>query len=410
MASSFRQWESDPLFSAAEVVQDSADRLESLFRLILHEQSLIQEDHPDAKLLKSIEYHRRDLATTLGTTKWQLEDFEREVNCSGAMDKSHVRENMILRYKQFVMAIREQILNVESQLGDTSEGISLRSSQWVNLDEQDRNGLALFLSGENPSEHATSHDLEDSNIMKRFLDPITASSLNDEIIEQNPGEVEKLHMNGFECLDHNYSLTEDKLMKSRSNYSTQRSYEAKPSLGEVKRVHEGESWDLEADGATKKNLFHNNRLRGYYGRMNIFGPLHNLFFAYRSRGGRSFIKRWKDGEEQIHSPVYTKITHTAQSSSRQMNLASGYSRFQGLFSELFALVRYSCCWLGECRARYHSSSDFFGRYLGIPLWSCMSCFLVMHISCLNYSSLICAEVFFCLQVEIMSLWSWVPDP
>lgn len=26
MASSFRQWESDPLFSAAEVVQDSADR------------------------------------------------------------------------------------------------------------------------------------------------------------------------------------------------------------------------------------------------------------------------------------------------------------------------------------------------------------------------------------------------
>lgn len=27
MATSFHQWESDPLFSAAEVVQDSADRL-----------------------------------------------------------------------------------------------------------------------------------------------------------------------------------------------------------------------------------------------------------------------------------------------------------------------------------------------------------------------------------------------
>lgn len=30
MASSFHEWESDPLFSAAEVVQDSADRLDSI--------------------------------------------------------------------------------------------------------------------------------------------------------------------------------------------------------------------------------------------------------------------------------------------------------------------------------------------------------------------------------------------
>jgi hypothetical protein len=34
MASSFHEWESDPLFSAAEVVQDSSDRLD--FTVIYH--------------------------------------------------------------------------------------------------------------------------------------------------------------------------------------------------------------------------------------------------------------------------------------------------------------------------------------------------------------------------------------
>lgn len=47
-------------------------RMESLFRLLLHEQNLVQEDHTDQKLLKSVEYHWRDLATTLETAKWQV--------------------------------------------------------------------------------------------------------------------------------------------------------------------------------------------------------------------------------------------------------------------------------------------------------------------------------------------------
>lgn len=47
-------------------------RMESLFRLVLHEQNLVQEDHTDQKLLKSVEYHWRDLATTLETAKWQV--------------------------------------------------------------------------------------------------------------------------------------------------------------------------------------------------------------------------------------------------------------------------------------------------------------------------------------------------
>lgn len=46
--------------------------MESVFRMLLHEQSLVQGDPSDQKLLTSIEYHRRDLATALGTTKWQV--------------------------------------------------------------------------------------------------------------------------------------------------------------------------------------------------------------------------------------------------------------------------------------------------------------------------------------------------
>ncbi|KAL1105262.1 hypothetical protein V6Z11_D04G121500 [Gossypium hirsutum] len=73
MGSSLLQWESDPLFSAAEVVQDSADRMESIFRLLLHEQNLVEANNYDPKLLTLIGYHSRDLATILETAKcWKI--------------------------------------------------------------------------------------------------------------------------------------------------------------------------------------------------------------------------------------------------------------------------------------------------------------------------------------------------
>ncbi|EXB88701.1 hypothetical protein L484_015386 [Morus notabilis] len=45
--------------------------MESIFRLLLHELNLVQGDHSDLKLLTSIDFHRRDLATILEMTKWQ---------------------------------------------------------------------------------------------------------------------------------------------------------------------------------------------------------------------------------------------------------------------------------------------------------------------------------------------------
>ncbi|XP_058204912.1 uncharacterized protein LOC131318894 isoform X1 [Rhododendron vialii] len=359
MASSFRQWESDPLFSAAEVVQDSADRMESLFRLLLHEQNLVQEDHTDQKLLKSVEYHWRDLATTLETAKWQLEDFEREVSLSATMDKSHTRENVISRHKQFIRAIREQILNVEKSLGDTSVEDLLKSTRGLNLDEQDRNGLQLFISGENPTELVPSHDLEDSNILRRFLDPAAKSSLNGEIVEHNTEETEISKMNGVVHLDHNFEFEDNKLRKVGSHYSEKLAFEAPSSVLETASDRHGEdgSWDLEANQATDKSFFRKNKLRGYYRRINVFGSLGNLWPPYRGRDRRSFTKRLKDGEEQRHSHSYDNASYGAQGNLQQTSLASGYSYFQGLFLELLArLMQYG--WVGNCRARYQRSTYF----------------------------------------------------
>ncbi|TYI87186.1 hypothetical protein E1A91_D04G118100v1 [Gossypium mustelinum] len=108
MGSSLLQWESDPLFSAAEVVQDSADRMESIFRLLLHEQNLVEANNYDPKLLTLIGYHSRDLATILETAKWQLEDFERAVISSARMDRSQSREAVIFRHKELLVLLENR--------------------------------------------------------------------------------------------------------------------------------------------------------------------------------------------------------------------------------------------------------------------------------------------------------------
>ena len=46
--------------------------MESIYRRLLHEQSLIQGDHKDGKLPISMDHHTSDLATALETAKWQV--------------------------------------------------------------------------------------------------------------------------------------------------------------------------------------------------------------------------------------------------------------------------------------------------------------------------------------------------
>ncbi|XWS55995.1 hypothetical protein CRYUN_Cryun09bG0048400 [Craigia yunnanensis] len=343
MGSSLLQWESDPLFSAAEVVQDSADRMESIFRLLLHEQSLVQGDHSDPKLLPSIGYHRRDLATILET------DFERAVSSSARMDQSHSRGDVISRHKQFIRAIREQINNVEKSLEEMKIGNPKKNSEWGNLNEQDRDGLALFLSGGNHNEHNHRYDLDDSDILKRFLDPATASCSTDAgIVGNECGEIEEVNMNGVAYSSHHYdSMKENNLRKVGSHYSIKLGLDAVDSFQESSHNRNADgSWDLEA-GEVKPN---ENNMRGSSSRINLFGFFNNLWTAYGSRVPRNYTKRLKDGEEG-HSPSYIDASRAAQGQRIGLSSAPGDHGLQGLHGFLVK-VMYLQMRLGACNARY----------------------------------------------------------
>ncbi|KAK6244529.1 hypothetical protein QUC31_010938 [Theobroma cacao] len=351
MGSSLLQWESDPLFSAAEVVQDSADRMESIFRLLLHDQSLVQSNHSDPKLLTSIEYHRRDLVTILETAKWQLEDFERAVSSSARMDQSHAREDVISRHKQFIRAISEQINHVEKSLEKMSMGNSLKNSEWGNLNKQDRDGLALFLSGGNHNEHNHRYDLDDSDILKRFLEPATASCSTDAgLVGNECGEIEEVTTNGVAYGSHYYdSMKENNLRKVGSHYSIKLGLDAVDSFQEssCNRNAGGGSWDLEASEVKPKSFFQENKSRG--SSTSPFRFFNNLWAAYRSRVPSNYTKRLKDGEEE-HSPSYIDASRATQVQCIGLRSAPGDHGLQGLHGFLVKVMHLRRT-LGACNAR-----------------------------------------------------------
>ncbi|KAK2982801.1 hypothetical protein RJ640_005125 [Escallonia rubra] len=311
MASSFHLWESDPLFSAAEIVQESADRMESIFRLLWHERSLVHGDHPDAKLLASIECHTRDLATTLETAKWQLEDFEREVTLSAMPEKSETKQNVVSRHKEFVRAIGEHIVSVERSLEGICVGKTGRNMEWVNLSEQDRDGLALFLSGEKPVENVALCNSEDQNMVRRFPDPNASSSVKDEIVEHSTRECISSNMNGFVHIDHSSNSTENKLRNVDSHYSVPEA-QSFMQVAAFDKYNEDECCDLEANETKGESSFPNTKLRLHHSRMSVLASLGNILYACGSRTRRNFTKRWKDGEEQGHSSPYIDVFHGAQ--------------------------------------------------------------------------------------------------
>lgn len=328
-----REWESDPLFAAAEVVQDSADRMESIYRLLLHEQSLIQGDHKYAKLLSSVEYHRRDLATALETAKWQLEDFEREANSLAFVDKSQVKKNVIMRHQQFISAIGEQIGLVEQSMS-TSLGFSLRN---MLQNEQDRNGLAIFLSGEKPTKYIADKELEDNDILRRFLDPAVSSSSREDNNGGKAGETLSL-------LD-NLELNENSITKMDFGSSS--------SVQEANygRYDEEGTWDLEASGPEARPYMQNNKLRDYCWRMNIFGSFGNFLSIYGKRASRNFTKRLKDGEEQIQSPIYRNSQHRMQRYLACVRSAFVVSNFHQLRGQISARALQSSNWIRDHREK-----------------------------------------------------------
>ncbi|KAF6147969.1 hypothetical protein GIB67_024144 [Kingdonia uniflora] len=336
MGGSFRQWESDPLFSAAEVVQDSADRclgsfsseiscigrkylMESIFRMLLHEKSLVGVP-ADPKLLSAIDYHKRDLATALGTTKWQLEDFERVVNQSALSDRYQTGEDATSRHKQFIRAIREQIVHTEKDMEEPSTGDSKRNTQWVNFNKQERDGLAVFLSGANPVDHHTQFD-QNSTIMRRFLDSTSTSGFDDrseEIVELKTEEVGGSKVNGIMHTNSSFdSSMENKLRKVGAQYSIRLGFEAPVSVKESTGDKHDGSWDLDASDSNAKNLYSKSKLRGSRSMLNVWGFLGNFWLVHGNNMIKPFTKRRKDGKlredlDQRQSSLYIDIPQAEQ--------------------------------------------------------------------------------------------------
>ncbi|KAG6586076.1 hypothetical protein SDJN03_18809, partial [Cucurbita argyrosperma subsp. sororia] len=136
-ANRFDLWKKDGLFSAAEQVQESADTMEFAFRTWVREkrEGLNSDD---------LDELRREVQTALGTAKWQLEEFEKAV---GVSYRSRSEEHALERHRMFIAAIGNQISHVEAVLRESYDKVGKRPLRWVNLNKEECNDLAAFLSG-----------------------------------------------------------------------------------------------------------------------------------------------------------------------------------------------------------------------------------------------------------------------
>uniref|UniRef100_A0A7N0TGZ2 Syntaxin 6/10/61 N-terminal domain-containing protein n=2 Tax=Kalanchoe fedtschenkoi TaxID=63787 RepID=A0A7N0TGZ2_KALFE len=325
MASDLRGWETDPLFAAAEVVQDSADRMQTIYRLALHESSLIGGDHHDSNVVASLKLHQRDLVTAIETTKWQLEDFEKAASLSIIRSKLRTREILVARYRQFVEAIREQICQIEKNLDYSSLRDSIVDTSHVSLNTREEDNLALFLSGvmANPVNNYT----KDSCIVEGFLDATDAScslASTNEIVEERTEDTGNI------------------IMKGAANFIQDSSKRSKSSCAK------NGDWDLEAFNS-KCEISLRNKFKELINRMsiffNFFGRLSSL---YESRINRNSTRISKD-EEQRHYPPLNIFQRTKSHHihARKWS-ASALIRFQVLYSQLTTRIihssnhRYAC--------------------------------------------------------------------
>ena len=74
----------------------------------------------------------------------QLEEFERAIRCSHG---HRSKDNTATRHKQFISVMEDQISHVETALKDFYMEERKQPLRWVNLDEEERDDLAAFLSG-----------------------------------------------------------------------------------------------------------------------------------------------------------------------------------------------------------------------------------------------------------------------
>lgn len=151
VANTFDLWQKDIFFSAAEEVQASADIMESAYR------TWVRQKREGISSI-ALDELCRELQTALATAKWQLDEFQRAVRTS----YRNVDEVRSTRHEQFVSAIASQISGVESALKEYFSDEVRKPLRWVNLDEEERDDLAMFLSG-NPGSSSSSTKDSDSD-------------------------------------------------------------------------------------------------------------------------------------------------------------------------------------------------------------------------------------------------------
>ncbi|RWV93332.1 hypothetical protein GW17_00044220 [Ensete ventricosum] len=126
---SFVQWQKDAFFSAAEAVQESAD---------------------------------------------MYVEFEKAVRATHG-NYSSEENNTIDRHRQFVAAIRNQILLVEKELNHSLFVEGKQPLRWVQLNDDERDDLAVFLSGvqhkfQQPKDKNA--DLSKAELVRSFMDGV----------------------------------------------------------------------------------------------------------------------------------------------------------------------------------------------------------------------------------------------
>jgi len=149
VANTFNLWQKDVFFSAAEEVQASADIMESAYR------TWVRQKREGISSI-ALDELCRELQTALATAKWQLDEFQRAVRMNY---RNNIDEVRTTRHEQFVSAISSQISGVEASLKEEIR----KPLRWVNLDEEERDDLAMFLSGNPNSTKDSDSDFNNKN-------------------------------------------------------------------------------------------------------------------------------------------------------------------------------------------------------------------------------------------------------
>lgn len=213
-------------------------------------------------------------------------------------DETGSREHAIHGHRQFIGAIREQVLQVQSALQEMSVGDSGTGMQWATLNEPDAAGLASFLSGDN------SPGAPQSNVVvgELFLGSAGAA---DEIIEVGQPDEAPSEPGDMRHLNHASSSN----YHSRVPGNLENGYKTMDDVANRSGPGAGES-------TTRRRLLANS------GAVRYLLELMNRFWRSDRYGhSRTFTKKRKDGEIMDDTLVETDYRRKRASYSLDISSA-----------------------------------------------------------------------------------------